>query len=299
MNKIFDIRRFSLEDGEGIRTVVFFKGCHICCKWCHNPESQRFGKELKFIQSLCVSCGKCKDVCPFDVHQMTPDRSLDYSKCKACGKCVDMCPSGSLKMVGNQIDYNQIMETILKDKGYYDSSNGGVTISGGEALHNFEATLKLARRIKEAGIHLALETTGMTSLEKLKEISPYIDTFLYDYKHYDKEKLEFYTKANLQVVESNLNYLLDIEKEVILRAPIIKGVNYETEHFRRLEEYLIDDRIKALEILPYHSFGEEKYNQLECGKAEENVYQVVEKNRIQKDMQEAFGKSIYKKLYIK
>lgn len=299
MNNIFDIRRFSLEDGEGIRTVVFFKGCHLRCKWCHNPESQRFERELKFIESLCVSCRKCEGVCPSGVHQIAPIRSLDYSKCKACAKCVDICPSGALKMVGHEVNYNQVMETILKDKGYYESSNGGVTISGGEPLHNFEATLELARRIKETGIHVALETTGMVSLDKLKEISPYIDTFLYDYKHYDKVKLEFYTKATLRVVESNLNYLLDIEKEVILRAPIIKGVNYETEHFRRLEEYLIDDRIKALEILPYHSFGEEKYNQLKCGKAQENVYQVVDKEIIHQDIQEAFGNSIYKKLYIK
>lgn len=299
MNNIFDIRRFSLEDGEGIRTVVFFKGCHLRCKWCHNPESQRFEKELKFIQKLCVNCNKCAQVCPLQVHQIEPTRRIEYSSCKACGRCTEVCPSGALKMVGSTIDYDELIEIILKDKAYYESSGGGVTISGGEPLHNFEATLELAKRIKVQGVHVALETTGMASLDKIKEISPYIDTFLYDYKHYDKEKLALYTKAQLNVVETNLNYLLDIKKEVILRAPIIKGVNYNIEHFRRLEEYLIEDRIKALEILPYHSFGEDKYNQLSCGKADENIYPVIEKEVIQRDIEQAFNNTIYTKLYIK
>lgn len=261
MNNIFDIRRFSLEDGEGIRTVIFFKGCPLRCQWCHNPESFKFEQQLKYMKEKCINCKKCL-ICPNKVHSFDEKHNVDFTKCNACGLCTSC---DALKIIGEKLDVKKVVEEVLKDKGYYDKTNGGVTISGGEAMANFDGLTELVKAIKSHNINISLETSGQASLEKFNQILPYIDTFLYDYKHSDKEQLKYFTKGNLILIESNLEFLLKSNKEVILRCPLIDDVNLTKDHLNKINEYANDSRIKRIEILPYHSFGEIKYDQLNSG----------------------------------
>ncbi len=294
MNNIFDLRRFSLEDGDGIRTVIFFKGCPLRCKWCHNPESFSFDKELKFISDKCTNCKKCL-ICPRNVHSFNNDHLVDFSKCNCCGLCTTC---SALSIVGKELNIDDVVSEVLKDKGYYDRTNGGVTISGGEAMANFDGLLNLSKALKSHNINIYLETSGQSSKENFEIIMPYIDTFLYDYKHSDKEKLKHYTKGNLEVIENNLEFLLQNNKEVILRCPLIDSVNFDELHLKRINELSKDKRIKRVEVLPYHSFGEIKYNQIN-NDSERIVYKVLERVEVINKIKDILSDELNKNIIIK
>ena len=278
---LFDVRRFSLEDGDGIRTVVFLKGCPLRCQWCHNPESQSPEKELKYLDHLCVKCGKCQDVCPHKVHRVEGNvHRINFDNCQACGKCVAACSVKALSIVGEEINLDALHETIRKDLPYYRSSNGGLTISGGEPLTNPEITLEIAKRAKQDGIHVALETSGMGKTDALMSLLPFVDTFLYDYKHANAQALIDYTGARLPRIEKHLEMLLEAGKDIVIRAPLIKDVNLDQEHLEKLAELSLKDGIRKVDILPYHAWGEGKYDQISQDSCTANRFEVVEKDDI-------------------
>lgn len=256
--EIFDIQRSSFVDGPGIRTVIFFKGCNLRCKWCHNPESQSFAPELLFYADRCVHCGRCSDVCE---HK---------DKCAACGKCAEVCPSGARKLCGRSVDTGELMKTILRDRSYYETSGGGATFSGGECLLQPEPLLELLSLCRDEGIQTAVDTAGNIDGALMMKTAGLTDLFLYDLKHMDPERHLSGTGARNELILSNLAALLECcPEKVIVRAPIIPGFNDDIRNIEALGDFLAShNRPKDVELLPYHRLGEAKYGALgrECSK---------------------------------
>lgn len=254
---IIDVQRCSIHDGPGIRTTVFLKGCPLRCKWCHNPESQSFHKELSFNSSLCTNCGQCIGVCQKKVHQMKEgEHTFDFSKCVQCGACTEVCPSKALNIIGKEMTPQEVFDIVMKDKVFYDNANGGLTISGGEALSHGNFCLELLKRCKEHDIHTCIETSGYTSLANVKKLLPFIDLFLFDYKVSNDEDAKEYLGGSLENIHQNFKYIYQQEKDIILRCPIIPSVNDTKEHFESIGKITKQyPNILAVELLPYHDFG--------------------------------------------
>lgn len=249
---IFDIERNSYVDGPGIRTTVFLKGCPLSCVWCHNPESQSFEKQIMFYKSKCIGCGKCREVCPNNL------KSCDF-----CGKCELYCPADARKICGKEYTTDEVLKEIVKDKPFYENSGGGVTLSGGEPLAQYDFSLELLKKAKENGIHTAIETCGYAEKSKILEIAKYVDLFLFDCKETDPELHKEYTGFDNKIILDNLKALSDAGSKIILRCPIIPGFNDRAEHFKGISE--IADKfsgIEHIEIEPFHPLGESKYSAL-------------------------------------
>ena len=263
MISVSNIERFAIHDGPGIRTTVFLKGCPLHCPWCANPETWTVEPVVMHKENTCVGCRTCQHVCPKQAVSFASGRfSLNRASCDACGICVRECLPGALSINGEQMDEDAVIAEVLKDRAYYEESGGGVTFSGGEPLFQKEAVLKLLKKAKEAGLHVAAETTGVYSNEFLKQAEPYIDLFLFDIKHVNGEKLEAVTGAPWDVVRENFEYLCQRRgQDMIVRIPVIPGFNRED-----LEDILAFVRqypIRAVNLLPYHALGETKWHQLE------------------------------------
>ncbi|QLZ62275.1 glycyl-radical enzyme activating protein [Citrobacter freundii] len=261
---VFDIQKFSLHDGPGIRTTVFLKGCQMRCVWCHNPESLRAEKQLAFLEHKCLQCQRCAEVCPHGCHQFAQGRhEIDYAACQACGRCVEACPAQALKIYGQTRKVTEILEEVIKDKPYFDKTGGGITLSGGEAMFQFPFALALAKAAKTAGLHVCLETNGASRPERYREIAPWVDLFLLDYKVTDARAHKAHTGVAKHVVESTLDTLNEIGAQVILRCPLIPGYNLNDAHLAAIRT--ITERYAAIlhsEILPYHNLGMAKHREL-------------------------------------
>ena len=210
---IFDIERNSYVDGPGIRTTVFLKGCPLSCVWCHNPESQSFEKQIMFYKSKCIGCGKCREVCPNNL------KSCDF-----CGKCELYCPADARKICGKEYTIDEVLKEIVKDKPFYENSGGGVTLSGGEPLAQYDFSLELLKKAKENGIHTAIETCGYAEKSKILEIAKYVDLFLFDCKETNPELHKKYTGVDNKIILDNLKALSDAGSKIILRCPIIRAL---------------------------------------------------------------------------
>ena len=243
---IFDIERNSYVDGPGIRTTVFFKGCNLKCAWCHNPESQSPKKEMLFYKNKCTGCGKCKEKCTYNLE-----------KCVFCGKCTLFCPSDAREICGREYTVDEVLETVKKDKIFYDNSGGGVTFSGGECMLAIDFLEELLKRCKEMGIHTAVDTAGHIPPEYFERILAYTDLFLYDIKIVDSEKHKKYVGVGNELIISNIKKLLSLGARVIVRVPIIPGVNDTEEEILAVKE--IASGAEKIELLPYHAMGEHKY----------------------------------------
>ena len=186
--KIFEIKRFAVHDGDGIRTTVFFKGCPLKCVWCHNPESLCLESELAYFEHKCISCGECLLACPTGAHTIRDGKhEYEREKCISCGKCESVCLGNALTLYGKEMSIDSLLPILLKDKEFFDNSGGGVTLSGGECLLQADACVELLKRLKENGVHTAVDTCGFISKAILDKVIPYTDIFLYDIKSFDEE----------------------------------------------------------------------------------------------------------------
>lgn len=262
---VFGIQRFSIHDGPGIRTTVFLKGCNVNCRWCHNPEGIPAAPLIGFHESKCVRCGGCAAVCPQGCHAIDGEtHRFDRTQCVACGKCVDVCPVQALELIGKLMTAGEVMQVIRKDLRYYKES-GGVTLSGGEALLQKDFALELLRRCKAEGIHCALETNGVHRFETYQEVLPYVDLFLLDYKATDPQDHKEYVGCSNQRILENLQKLYDAGANILLRCPIIPGVNDNQTHFDAIAKLTKDyPRLMGAEILPYHKLGVSKAKRIDA-----------------------------------
>jgi pyruvate formate lyase activating enzyme len=237
---IFGCQRFSINDGPGIRTSVFLKGCNLRCAWCHNPEGISSKTELSYTEAKCIACGSCAAVCPTGAHRMAEGKHVyDRSACILCGKCVAVCPSAALAIYGNRVTAEEVLKMVLRDRIYYEEA-GGLTLSGGEALLQLDFAMAVLQLCREAKIHCAVETHGMHSFSVCEKVMPLVDAFLFDYKMTDAEMLKKYTGANKQRVMDNLRKLHDAGTKVYVRCPIIPGLNDNEEHIRAIARLTID-----------------------------------------------------------
>lgn len=260
--KVFNIQKFSLNDGPGIRTTVFLKGCMLKCIWCHNPESQAFKPQLMLHEEKCIGCGKCEKLCSKNLHCFDGEHTIDRDNCIACGECANECV-GALEIVGRDCSVSEVIDEVMKDKVFYDNSHGGITLSGGEPLAQFDATLALLRAAKEKGIHTCIETCGYAEWEKVKELLPYTDLFLWDCKETNSDLHMEYTGVSNDLILENLNKLSESGAEIILRCPIIPGKNDREDHFEKIG--MLSEKLKSVkwvEILPYHPLGKGKNRSL-------------------------------------
>ncbi len=295
---VFDIKKFSIHDGPGIRTTVFFKGCPLRCVWCHNPEGQEMSAEIMFFQDRCSVCGNCVSVCPnqaivlkdagCEITRVCPERK----KCVACGACVKACPRGAREVAGRVVTSDELIREIMKDVVFYDSSGGGVTFSGGEPLLQPDFLLALLRECKEREIHTAVDTCGFVKWETLSSIIPYADLILYDLKCMDSDMhYELTGRGNEEILE-NLRRLSKANCNVIVRFPLIPGINDNDENITCMGEFVLSlrhgGRLPRVDILPYHKMGLDKY--LRLGRAYSLPYVTQPKDEMVHSVQERFGK---------
>ena len=279
---IFNIQHFSINDGPGIRTTVFFKGCPLNCAWCHNPESKSVKKEIMCDFERCTLCGKCVSACKNGCHKIVEGKHVfNREKCTLCGECVKNCLNDYLEVVGYEITAKEVLEDVLKDKVFYETSGGGITLSGGEPLFQFDFAYEILRLAKENGLSTAIETCGYAEAEKIKKIAPLVDVFLYDYKVTDAALHKKWTGVDNKVILENLKLVDSIGGKIVLRCPIIPKINDYKEHFKAIAE-LANNLKNVLEINlePYHSLGKNKAEKL--GKEYKiNAENSVDKNRVE------------------
>lgn len=261
---IFDIKRFSIHDGPGIRSTVFLKGCALACQWCHNPESQSFNPELIFKSDRCLVCGDCIEACPhgaIDLVEKTIQQN--WSFCRGDGSCAAVCFPGAREIIGREVTPEQVLDEVIRDRIFYQESGGGVTFSGGEPLGQPDFLLECLRLAKEAGLSTALDTSGATSWDQLERQLPYLDLILYDIKIMDDQKHQRYTGVSNQEVLENFSSLVHTDLDLIVRRPVIPDVNDSEEEIEDLAEFLAKQNGKIkIDLLPYHSLSSDKYRRL-------------------------------------
>lgn len=259
---VFDMQRFSLHDGPGIRTIVFLKGCPLHCRWCSNPESQNNSPIVMYKKSDCFKCGRCISVCKVGAISFDNETHIDREKCTGCGECTNVCPSGALVLKGKTMTIQQAIKELKKDATIFRRSDGGVTLSGGEPLvqHDFASQLLLA--CKSQGWNTAIETTGFGSSEAIEKVIPYVDTVLLDIKHIDPYTHKKFTGISNEVILKNAKRISQITKTVV-RVPIIPGFNYSYKDIEDIAKFVKTlNNVDTIHLLPYHTFGENKYDLL-------------------------------------
>lgn len=261
---LFDIERFAIHDGPGIRTTVFLQGCPLRCPWCANPESQHICRHLLFFENRCVGCGTCAAVCPQKAIRMQEGRPvINRAKCVTCGICADHCPQEALRISGATKSAAEIIRLALRDTHYYNQSGGGVTISGGEPFVQAEGLISLLAGLKQAGLRTAVETTGQGDARAFRQAAPLIDLFLFDLKHADAATLLQVTRGNLALILENLQTACTLGAgRVILRVPVIPGFNRDEVSMRGIFDTALRFGVQDVHLLPYHTLGAAKYGRL-------------------------------------
>ncbi|MDY7010076.1 MAG: glycyl-radical enzyme activating protein [Planctomycetota bacterium] len=255
---VFDIKRFAVHDGPGIRTTVFLKGCPLRCIWCHNPESMLHRSEIALHPDKCIHCGRCLDACPLE-----DDKKLDREYCTGCGACAEVCPSGARVLCGRELSVDEVMAEAVSDKAFYDNSGGGVTVSGGEPLTQPDFAREILHSCRAESMHTVLDTTGYADWEILAEVAPQADLVLYDLKCADPRQHRELTGVSNEVILENAGRLAKTGKPMIVRIPVIPGYTDSPENIGNIGKFVtsLGDSVRSVELLPYNRLAEAKYHQ--------------------------------------
>ncbi|WP_283591855.1 choline TMA-lyase-activating enzyme [Clostridium butanoliproducens] len=267
---IFNIQKYNMYDGEGIRTLVFFQGCPLRCKWCANPEGLMKKHRVMLKNNLCVNCGACVSVCPVSIHTIskeTQKHEVNHDiDCIGCGKCKEACLKSAISIIGETKTISELLEIIEEDRTFYEMSGGGVTLGGGEVLMQPEAATSLLMACKQAGINTAIETCGYTKLETILKVAEFVDLFLFDIKNINSDRHFQLTGVRNEQILENLQELLRRKYNVKIRMPLLKGINDSQDEIEKTMEFLTPYKdyknFKGIDLLPYHKMGVNKYNQL-------------------------------------
>jgi pyruvate formate lyase activating enzyme len=261
---IVGIQKFCVHDGPGIRTTIFFKGCPLACRWCHNPESQSFTKEVLLNAALCTFCGQCQSHCSQQAIRVFDGKNVyDATKCNGCETCVVYCIHNAREIAGKKYSVNELIAEIEKDIPFYEQSGGGVTLSGGEVMSQIDFVEKLIQRCKECGISVVIDTCGYAPSENFMRIAKNVDLFLYDIKLVDAALHKKYTGQDNALILKNLQVLSDSGANINLRMPMIGNVNTEDVHISQMIHLIKDLSIHSINLLPYHDIAKGKYQKLD------------------------------------
>ncbi|MFH1559966.1 MAG: glycyl-radical enzyme activating protein [Chloroflexota bacterium] len=262
---VFNIQKFSVHDGPGIRTTVFMKGCPLQCRWCSNAESINPKPELGIIRSSCNSCGRCVEACPESAISLDDGGAIVFNRdqCTACGECVPVCFPGALTIYGKQVTVDDVFKEVIRDRAFY-ASGGGVTVSGGEPLWQADFVTALFKKCREAGIGTCLDTCGYAATDRLREVLAFTDYVLYDVKHMDADCHQQFTGVPNGLILSNAKVVASSGTPMICRIPLIAGVNDTTHNITEMARFVrtLGDGI-VVELLPYHRLGIGKYQTLD------------------------------------
>lgn len=257
--RISDIKRFAVHDGDGIRTTVFFKGCSLACLWCHNPEGIDFRPQIAYYENKCLGCGECVSVCTSSAHKLVEEQHIfDRKSCIGCGSCAPVCLGSALVYYGREVTVDELLPQLLEDQEFYENSGGGVTLSGGECLMQAPFCRELLCRLKEEGIHTAVDTCGAVPWENMERVLPYTDIFLYDVKAYDEEvHIRCTGRSNAQILE-NLRKLDALGKPVEIRIPYVP--DYNADQMEKIADFLQTlHNVTKVKVLAYHNYAGSKY----------------------------------------
>lgn len=308
--RLYDIQGFSVQDGPGIRTTAFLKGCPLRCPWCHSPESQRFDKQLSWMSMRCLgldACrSRCMNACPkgaieegplkTDVQTGAQLRTIHVKRdlCDDCGACADKCYAEALTLCGKDYTSEELVNRLLQDKNFFDTSGGGVTISGGEALCQIDFIVEVMQGLKANGIHVALDTTGFAPWETVERTTPYVDLYLYDLKHMDSAKHKAAVGVPNERILENAQKLAQRGKKLQIRIPVIPRFNEDEENIRATAEFCVKlgEAVEVIQLLPYHNMGVMKYLRISDGKPLEAIPPSDEKMAHLRDIMASYGLNV-------
>lgn len=285
---IFDIQRFSLHDGPGIRTTCFFKGCPLSCAWCQNPESHRLQPELIFYAESCIHCLACQKICPENALSESLPLRFDPQYCTTCGLCVSECPTNSLRLVGKEWTPTDLMDEVAKDMDFFHDSHGGVTLSGGEPLLQTAFLLNWLPMNRNKNIHTTIETCGMIPWKNIERLLPWIDLVFYDLKHMNDSIHKQYTGQGNAKILKNFSQLSKTGKALQARMPVVPGINTAPDNIRATARFLKKNKQKSIHLLPYHTLGDAKLNRIETKLRPLNITPLDPENLL--EIQELFQK---------
>jgi len=308
--RLYDIQGFSVQDGPGIRTTAFLKGCPLRCPWCHSPESQAFHKQLSWMSMRCLgldACSsRCMKACPKGAIEEGPLKTdiatggqlrtvhVKRDLCDNCGACADKCYVEALTMCGKDYTSRELVDRLLQDKSFFETSGGGVTISGGEPLSQIDFVVEVLQGLKENGVHTALDTTGYAPWEALERTTPYVDLYLYDLKHMDSAKHKAAVAVPNERIKENARKLAACGKKLQVRIPVIPMFNEDEENIRATAEFCVElaGAVEKVQLLPYHNMGVMKYLRISDGKPLEAVPPGEEKMEALRDLMASYGLNV-------
>ena len=261
---VFNVQRFSVHDGPGIRTTIFIKGCPLRCLWCDNPESQRIEPQIVFWRERCIRCNACRAVCLRSaiVTDETERKQVLADRCDGCGRCLQECYAGALEQIGRPMTVEKVVALVEEDRLFYEQSGGGVTLSGGEPTSQPTFTRHVLQGCQERGIHTAIETCGYAPWQVWQALAPHLDLILYDLKQVDPARHKSCTGVSNELILDNLRQLARAGKTIILRRPVIPGYNDDSESIHTLARLAQELAVQEINLLPYHRFGQGKYERL-------------------------------------
>jgi pyruvate formate lyase activating enzyme len=265
--RVFDIQRFSIHDGPGIRTTVFLKGCPLRCLWCHNPEGMSPSQIISFLPEKCIGCGECVHACPHHAHRLeaagTDASALthvyDRKRCQTCGRCAQVCDTRALELVGSNMTVEEVMKEVRRDRAFYATSGGGLTICGGEPLAQIDFTVALLSAARDEGLHRCVETSGFASWGRFRTMLPLVDLFLFDFKETDPQRHTEFTGQSNEIIVQNLRALHNAGARIQLQCPIVPGYNDREDHFAGIAALARSlPNLAGVQLLPYHPLGKSK-----------------------------------------